>query len=382
MKLYFLYIVLIGVVGQVSSGILWADLLLPIVVYNVYLHHKLIPKKVFFFGLILLFYTVLVGLISILIGKNSSFFVFALSMRTGSFILLVFWGIILAHKFNNNNYFNFPIFIVLSVSAFVTIKNYSLGERAYYGYGQIASWSAPAISGFLLGVLALFLIIRGLNKNLKSNYSLLFGGVGVILTFLTFSISGNVSLIGSIIVYLLLVYFISNNHSNKIKIKVGIILLGLSSIIITNLNILLDNFSRILRIFDKLDYRVEKVSSLSNELCTQFYCTVFGIGPGGHSFFNGNALGEGSILAFDQLYGRILLEWGIIGSLIWILFILSLGFVKIRKNKIIFNIEAIPLLAYGVAFGIGSEFIFVAFSGSVYALLLGFVTGLGLLKYR
>lgn len=138
-------------------------------------------------------------------------------------------------------------------------------------------------------------------------------------------------------------------------------------------DILLESFSRINKMFDKIDNRLDKVSGLINNLCPDLnYCTLFGIGPGGHSSYNGVSIGEGSVLAFDQLYGRLSLEWGWVGCLFWIYLFYNISSLRLKNGAIYFNLYTMSLILFGALFAFGSEFIFVAFSGSLFAMLLGY----------
>jgi hypothetical protein len=374
MTLYYAYVSLIGVFGLAVNGILWADFLIPIIFYKIFLDYRLIPKKILITGLLLIFYTVIIALLSVLFGSNNYFYAAALTLRSASFILLIFYGIILVKSHGWEENFQLPIYLVLLASLLITLLNFSLGQRAYYGYAQIMPISAPAISGFLLGILTLFLIIRVVSRGSYDKY--IFILIGIVLTFLTFSISANISLIGSVLVLFFLILFLPNNYTYKVRVKILSILSTFMFFLFMNLDGILEIFSRITRVFQKIEYRLSKSEGTHDILCSDFsYCTIFGVGPGMHSTLNDIAWGEGSIISFDQLYGRLLLEWGWAGFLLWVLFIVSIVFISNKSNKVIISFSTVAMIAYGVSFGIGSEFIFVSFSGSMYAILLGIVAG-------
>ena len=107
-------------------------------------------------------------------------------------------------------------------------------------------------------------------------------------------------------------------------------------------------------------------------MCDNILCFLFGPGPGSHSFYSGAVLGENALLGFDQLQGRVILEWGVLGAMLWSFLFLYLIFTNNKKISIPISIYVL----FGFLIGFGSEFIFENYSGQIYGFFLGGIYGL------
>lgn len=141
----------------------------------------------------LMAYTIFVALVSIGFQGNEFIFAAALVLRTLSFLVVINFY---ASNFdiNSENLMRLSLSVVIFGSLFITLRNFLTGEKAYYGYAQLASWPAPAISGFVLGVAGLFFLMEFVR--FKDKFSFYLFLLSIALTFLTYSISGNISLLG------------------------------------------------------------------------------------------------------------------------------------------------------------------------------------------
>jgi hypothetical protein len=375
-SLAFFYIVLLYNAGPIFSGVLVADLFLPFFLICV-VHDKWSVKKRFFWmSVALLSYGALISLASVSLSYNSYFFSFALMLRVASFLLICQFFKLVTIKYDVNVVVS-ALSLSMFVSLLVTAFNIFSGQRAYYGYAQVLSTNAPAISAFLLGSSSVFSLIAYFYCR-KSLYLITFFSLAV-LCFMTMSLSGSIALIFSCLIVFTFIFVYDKNPYFNIFYPLSVFLVLFSIFIFKDA--FFDVFYRVEYIFDKLDYRIAKVDSIDSDLCANVACDIFGIGVGSHSYHNNVDWGAGSILAFDQLYGRISLEWGLIGSILWILlFFLVFSPIKVMRKSILVDRYMLAMLSFGLLFGVGSEFIYVAYSGSAWAAFLGSILGLKALR--
>lgn len=370
MHLISLYIIALGVLGEITDGILWADLLLPLVAFAVVIRPRFTGAEIAATAGFLCF-TWCSSLIYVLLGELYWFYPFAISLRVTAFTLLLLYGIAVARRRPDKGP-EWALYLVILLAAVVTAQNFFSDTRAYYGYAQIVSSGAPAISAFFLGGVSAYLFFESYKK--RSVLRLLFSILAGVLALSTFSLSGSVALVAAVFVGTGLI--VISHNSQKIKLLFGSLLVVCIGLVTVLWNVLNGLFYRFDVIIGKLEYRLNKVESATNDVCTDLFCKIVGAGPGAHSDYIAIAYGEGSILGFDQLYGRILLEWGLFGSFLWLLFIVVLlKPARLKNRNLKINIGVSGLLVYGLFFGVGSEFLFVSYSGSIYALLVGITAG-------
>lgn len=369
------YFVALFVAGEFRPGILFADFFLPVFVFLTAVRGKQVSSVIFLAAFLLPSYTVFLAIISVVFESNSPFTAFALSLRTFSFLIVAIYGYLYYKDIIEARVYYLPIVAALCFIVFT--QNVLEGTRAYYGYSQIPSTHAPAISGFTLSALGLFaLILMRVLDFQKNNVTLVSAAFLLFLAIMTFSLSALFSLLGAILIVILL-YFIRNRSGLYSKIFVIMGFAAVITFLSFNINEFLEYFYRIERVIPKLEYRLNKVSQIAELMCQSACCHLFGTGPGSHTYFNRGILGETSMLAFDNLHMRLLVEWGLVGSFLWFLFFFRLMQVKIYAGgRVKFNSYLLAFVLFGLLFGIGSEFIFVAYSGQLYGVLLGTLSGL------
>ena len=366
------YFVLLFNAGEIIQGILYADLFLPVFFIYFIFGIKNVEKKVLITSIALLFYTVFSSVISILFFNNSFFYAFALTARTAAFLLMMLFGFCYKSIILDNIY-KVAVIVIISV-AVVTLLNINSGHRAYYGYVQIVSTNAPAVSGFTLSAMGLFLmLISAYSGHAKRKRIFFLSALFSLFALFTYSLSAFVSLLASMLLLAILFMATKKDLTAKLSLMIGSVF-G-SVVLFLNYDSVISTFYRLNRLFPKLEYRQEKVDQLTSTICSDFSCFALGAGPGAHSFYNKTGLGEGSILAFDQLHGRLLLEWGLVGSFLWMALILA---ITTRGNRV--GIPVAIFVGFGLLYGFGSEFIFVSYSGQLYGLLLGVLSSIFLRK--
>ena len=247
----------------------------------------------------------------------------------------------------------------------VSLVNFISGTKAYYGYVQILSTHSPSVSGFVtsLSFVILISLLFFSSTYTKKNVFLL-ALMFFLLALFTLSITAFVSTVSILIV--ILAYKLLNFTKAKSFVFILVLFALFASVITIYFDEILSTFYRLERIIPKLEYRLWKVNNISELMCDNLFCTLIGTGPGSHSVFNGYSLGASTFLSFDQLYGRVLIEYGLIGFCFFIYLFLRLF---LFQYKIIFPAFLIAL--FGFLYGFSSEFIFASYTGSLFALISG-----------
>ena len=370
-----LYVIILFTAGQISTGILYSDLFIPFFFFLILRKFNKISKDLVLIISVLILYALIISYSSILFQTNSLFLVLALLMRLIAFCGMLIFGSIYYENITNSIKFFSPI-ILISV-LYVTLINYLSNTKAYYSYIQIPSTFSPMQSSFTLSALGMFIFIIGFYSPIKTKRNIFYGLGFAMLGLLTFSLSAFASIISSFFV-IFFIFIIKDKTGLFFKKKYWAIFLFISFLFIIFYEEFLSFFYRVNYFIFNLEFRLNKVAENKAVMCQNIPCLLFGTGLGSHSFFSNAILGETAILAFDQLHGRILLEWGLFGSVLWILLILKIIF----YNKNLISLPIFIFILCGFLFGFGSEFIFENYSGQLYGLLLGAIYGFFMKQYN
>lgn len=370
-----LYVIILFTAGQISTGILYSDLFLPIFFFLILSKFNKISKNLVLIISALILYALIISYLSIIFQNNSLFLAFALLMRFIAFCMMLIFGSIYYENTINGIKFFSPI-IFISV-LYITFINYLSNTKAYYSYIQIPSIFSPTQSSFALSALGLFIFIIGFYTPIKTKQNIFYGLGFSVLGLLTFTNSAFASVIFTFLV-IFFIFVIKDKTRLFFKKKYFIFFLFIIFLFILFFEEFLSFFYRVNYFFINLEFRLNKVAENKAAMCQNIGCLLFGTGLGSHSFFSNAILGETAILGFDQLQGRILLEWGLFGSGLWILLILKL----MLYNKNLISLPIIIFILFGFLFGFGSEFIFENYSGQLYGLLLGATYGFFMKQYN
>lgn len=366
--LLFAYVVLLTCAGSISPGIMWADLLLPLAGIRALMLAKQINPWVIVLAGALLCYSLAIGLFSVAFGYNGLFFVFALTARAAAFVcLLVLFA-------SSPSQFVLPTLAAVSCSLLGVIITSGINvyndTKAYYGFVQIPSTWAPGTSGFFLSLFAIGLhSIKRLLPNLRASDRRWLFALSITssaLGFFTFSLTAIIVLSA----YWVTIIILDIASSRGPRLFLVLIPAVVGPLVLSVLwSWVRTTFWRMDWFWYKLNYRFEKVDGASSQLCSEPTCFLFGIGPGAHSFHNGSELGRSSVLSFDSLHGRIFLEWGALGSLIWVLFLIGalMTWGSVKSTQIWIFVGCSVLL------GFGYEYFFEAYSGSLFAIFLALI---------
>jgi len=363
------YLIVLFALGQIYSGILFADFFLPLfLLLFAWRIHKL-DSGLGIIILSMLAYSVLISSFNILGGNNSAAMAFIIILRFLAFCLMLVFGYLYHKEIMLGIRMALPIILILVM--YVTLLNYFDGQKAYYNFVQIPSTWSPAASGLTLSALGFYAFIIGLYGDNDSLYNAGYGFIFMSLGLLTFTNSSFGALLISVLILIIFKIIFSRANSKK-SINYFVLMLGLSIASLVFYEQVLNFFWRAQWMLFNLEIRLNKVDGIKEAMCNNIWCNFFGTSPGSHSFFSNASWGQTAILAFDQLQGRILVEWGWLGAFLWVLLILKLIIIKcwtISQPIFLFVI-------FGFLFGIGSEFIFENYSGQLYGLLLGTLAGL------
>ncbi len=364
-----IYLTTLFVAGQIYGGILYADLFLPVFFALLIIKMNFLNRNILFIVLLLIIYSLVISSINIIMGNNSLMMAFFLIMRFLTFCLMLLFGVLYFNGIIKGINFSMPV--ILTAVLFVTFNNYYFEQKAYYNYVQIPSTWSPAASGFTLSALGFYLLMQALYNKIDSLKNTVYSILFMVLGLLTFTNSSFGALSISLFAVLCFkIIFQKNKPSNRIAYLWTMIFISLLLLIFYEQ--VLSFFWRVEWMIINLEFRLNKVDGIKEAICSNIWCIIFGAGPGAHSFHSNAIWGQTTILAFDQLQGRILVEWGWLGSLLWIIFAFKLFF----SNKSRISQPVLLFIIFGFLFGIGSEFIFENYSGQLYGLLLGTLVGI------
>ena len=378
------YIFLLGIGLRFSTSIGAADLLLPLFIAQLLAYyglHKYSWQSILAF--LLIAYTLTGATVLAFSHPSMTLYPLALAFRMTVFIVSLSYAAVAAHTSTlaDLRCIRHSCMLFISFSLLITCFNLISGSKAYYGYSQILFSSSPAISAFVLAASSIYLFFSysELTAFAEARSSLFFSLLGIMLALGTLSLSSFASVIAGLATFFAMKLFMSLKLQLRLqynRIKKFNVLLALAFPFIAYAlwaTGLIDIGYRLARIFGKLDYRLQKSSQIL-ESCSDLICNLFGSGPGYHSMLIGSVPGEQSVLAYDQLYGRLIFEWGLVGSLLLVLALLYLLYKGPGLSFYVPSPSFAGFIVFGLAFGVGSEFIFVSPSGALYASFVGLVS--------
>lgn len=382
-----IYLIFSGLGLRFSASVNLADIFVPFMAIQVVVMATRKGLGIYAFsGLMLLLYTFASIFFMDLPSFYSLIYPVALLYRTALLVLAgiyVIFAAKISSSFSVIRAVAFASKVTIFSSLIATVVNILSSQKAYYGFSQIAFNSSPAISGFVIGTSSLYLAycyFLGPKKACRKS-DLITSFIGIILALGTLSLANFSSLaigfIPLLIAFIRRIGIQTLSHTSHFKFPkffLAFLLLSVWPLYHVLASGFIDILYRLGRIFDKLDGRFDKVDDYLS-LCKSFECLLFGAGPGYHTVLQGNIPGERSMLVFDQLYGRLLYEWGLIGCLFFIMLFITL--ICRNNNNLIMltpGLASFGLLFYGLGFGFGSEFLFVSPSGVIFSALLAATT--------
>ena len=378
-----LFLVSTFLLGKLNANLVYSDILLPLLLLTlIFVVKQNLEKNLLLPIALLLTYALISAIVHLYFNRLEIFFSFVIFARSaGVFIVMLFFSSV-ARKYGEK--FLWVLLVIVLIAVQNTIMQYMSGVRAYYGYARIGANFAPANTGFLIGLLAVSL--SGLTILLvKQKFLWIRRFIGLPALFSVFLIlmTGSKSSISGTLVGLVLLslYRVSKGEfSARFAILLSVVFLCIAGLIVfsflTSKGLVYQSFERFNRIDSAAVNRIEKwvyfffntAHDFSNPIV--FLFTGVGIGAAanfqyqqGSSFFN-----------FDSVLLRMFWEWGPIGVILWLgifTFILATTY----KRSQTAGVCMFAIYLFGIVYGFGVEFLWIAPSGYAFAALIGVLHG-------
>ena len=378
-----LFLISTFLLGKLNANLVCSDILLPLLLLTlIFVVKQNLEKDLLLPIVLLLTYSLISAIVHFYFNRLEIFFSFVIFARSaGVFIVMLFFSSV-ARKYGEK--FLWVLLVIVLIAVQNTIMQYMSGVRAYYGYARIGANFAPANTGFLIGLLAVSL--SGLTILLvKQKFLWIRRFIGLSALFSVFLIlmTGSKSSISGTLVGLVLLslYRVSKGEfSARFAILLSVVFLCIAGLIVfsflTSKGLVYQSFERFNRIDSAAVNRIEKwvyfffntAHDFSNPIV--FLFTGVGIGAAanfqyqqGSSFFN-----------FDSVLLRMFWEWGPIGVILWLgifTFILATTY----KRSQTAGVCMFAIYLFGIVYGFGVEFLWIAPSGYAFAALIGVLHG-------
>ena len=378
-----LFLISTFLLGKLNTNLVYSDILLPLLLLTlIFVVKQNLEKNLLLPIALLLTYALISAIVHLYFNRLEIFFSFVIFARSvGVFIVMLFFSSVV-RKYGEK--FLWVLLVIVLIAVQNTIMQYMSGVRAYYGYARIGANFAPANTGFLIGSLAVSLSgLTILLANQKSLWIRRFVGLSALLSVALLLMTGSKSSISGTLVGLVLLglYRVSKGEfSGRFAILLSVVLLFVTGLIVfsflTSKGLVYQSFERFNRIDSAAVNRIEKwvyfffntAHDFSNPI--MFLFTGVGIGAAanfqyqqGSSFFN-----------FDSVLLRMFWEWGPIGVILW-LGIFTFILVTTYKRSQTAGVCMFAIYLFGIVYGFGVEFLWIAPSGYAFAALIGVLHG-------
>ena len=378
-----LFLVSTFLLGKLNANLVYSDILLPLLLVTlIFVVKQNLEKDLLLPIALLLTYALISAIVHLYFNRLEIFFSFVIFARSaGVFIVMLFFSAV-TRKYGEK--FLWVLLVIVLIAVQNTIMQYMSGVRAYYGYARIGANFAPANTGFLIGSLAVSLSgLTILLANQKSLWIRRFIGLFALFSVALLLMTGSKSSISGTLVGLVLLGLYSvgkGKIGGRFAILLSVVFLFVAGLIVfsflTSKGLAYQSFERFSRIDLAATSRIEKwvyfffntAHDFSNPIV--FLFTGVGIGAAanfqyqqGSSFFN-----------FDSVLLRMFWEWGPIGVILW-LGIFTFILVTTYKRSQTAGVCMFAIYLFGIVYGFGVEFLWVAPSGYAFAALIGVLHG-------
>ena len=163
-----IYLLILTVAGQYNSQISYADFFSVFFLFYIFFNLKFLKKNFLFITVILITYTILIGLFSLITEKNTPFILFVMSIKMINFMTILTFGYLCSQLIVRTRHIYIP-FITLIIFLYFVINLY-LGEKTYYGYVGLPSINSPSNAGISLASVTIFGLIMFFFDNKKIPY--------------------------------------------------------------------------------------------------------------------------------------------------------------------------------------------------------------------
>lgn len=369
--------------GKINENMAYADVFMPVLlVALIFIVRSDVDQFIVSLTGLIILYGLISSVSHLYLNGLEIFFSFVIVSRSVAFLIVLLFFSSAAKRFGLKY---LAVFLSVALIAMEnTISQYVSGVRSYYGYARVGANTAPANTGFLLGILTIGLFVLSLMqfKTKRRITGMMFGLLSVCSLAFTFSSGSKSSILGALIASVVLVLYIAGGHQLKRRFVfvasglVSALILLVSWSLVSKQGLIFSSLERFQRLdisaVDRFGKWVYFFSSGAKELSSPLLFVFAGMGPGaianfqyqqGTSFFN-----------FDSILGRMLWEWGPIGVLLWLsLFYFVLVSTYRRWQPAGIGIGSLYVFAF--AYGFGVEFLWIAPSGYIFAALVGMMHG-------
>ena len=369
--------------GKLNTNLVYSDILLPVLILTlVFVVKQNLEKNLLLPIAFLLTYALISAIVHLYFNRLEIFFSFVIFARSaGVFIVMLFFSAV-ARKFGEK--FLWVLLVVVLFGVQNTVMQYQSGVRAYYGYARLGANYAPANTGFLIGSLAVSLSgLTILLANQKSLWIRRFIGLSALFSVALLLMTGSKSsILGALVGLVLLgLYRVSKSEfSGSFATLISVAFLFVAGLIVfsflTSKGLAYQSFERFRRVDSSVTDRIEKwiyfFLNTSHDFSNPIMFLFTGVGIGaaanfqyqqGASFFN-----------FDSLLLRMFWEWGPIGVILW-LGIFTFILVTTYKRSQTAGVCMFAIYLFGIVYGFGVEFLWIAPSGYAFAALIGVLHG-------
>ena len=378
-----LFLISTFLLGKLNTNLVYSDILLPLLLLTlIFVVKQNLEKNLLLPIALLLTYALISAIVHLYFNRLEIFFSFVIFARSaGVFIVMLFFSSV-ARKYGEK--FLWVLLAIVLIAVQNTIMQYVSGVRAYYGYARIGANFAPANTGFLIGSLAVSLSgLTILLSDQKSFWIRTFVGLSAASSVVLLLMTGSKSSISGTVVGLVVLglYMVSKGEfSSRFATLLTAAFLVITGLIglsfLTSKGLAYQSFERFDRIDSSVVDRIEKwvyfftntAHDFSNPI--MFLFTGVGIGAAanfqyqqGTSFFN-----------FDSVLLRMFWEWGPIGAILW-LGIFTFILVTTYKRSQTAGVCMFAIYLFGIIYGFGVEFLWIAPSGYAFAALIGVLHG-------
>jgi len=378
-----LFLISTFLLGKLNTNLVYSDILLPLLLLTlIFVVKQNFEKNLLLPIALLLTYALISAIVHLYFNNLEIFFSFVIFARSaGLFIVMLFFSAV-ARKYGEK--FLFVLLVIVLIGVQNTVMQYQSGVRAYYGYARLGANYAPANTGFLIGSLAVSLSgLAILLANQKSLWIRRLIGLSALFSVALLLMTGSKSSISGALVGLVLLglYRVSKSEfSSRFATLLSVVFLFIAGLMVfsflTSKGLLYQSFERFRRVDSSVIDRIEKwiyfFLSISHDLSNPIMFLFTGVGIGaaatyqyqkGASFFN-----------FDSVLLRMFWEWGPIGVILW-LGIFTFILVTTYKRSQTAGVCMFAIYLFGIVYGFGVEFLWIAPSGYAFAALIGVLHG-------
>jgi len=382
-----IFIVALCTLGKISSEVLIADvlavgLIVPVLLlFRAFLNRRqvLIAVSLFTFG-------VASSVVHIVLNLEPPFYSAVIMARSFSAFVVFFFFYGMSKR--TKIHFRAGFLVVFVVAVTGSVLGLARGERSYYGYAKVGMNISPGNAGFILasifiGVLSALFIFQSNTLDKRSAVSRLslvvIAAVLLLLVVLTSSKSSTAGAVGA---GMLLIFLqqaerrMGRTSAILLAVFLSLVVLVVAYALVTKTGVLFDSLNRFNHVDSAIKDRFFKLiyyfRNMNHEASNPVIFILLGMGPGAAASFS--YVPGTSFFSFDSMIGRMIWEWGPIGTILWFMFFGSV-LRQTMANSSRSGFAVVAFYLFGMIFGIGVEFLWIAPSGYLFMVFLGVIAG-------